>query len=229
MERDQQIAFRLPLPGWPRAVFESGYTFRGGRLLIEGEEVLRAATREELEAGLTATIEGIPAPVGVRLDTTENRRDLHVTVGGRPALRESDLSPPPTRSVWIHAWLALAASLFGFAASYLYLLEARATGDPWPLKMAIHMAGWHLLLLLTLFPVALWGQRHGIRVVQFVCLVFFAIHLGIALANLRDVSLIALFNALSGLSFLGATLYGNRAWREMDPIRALPAIEEVRP
>jgi hypothetical protein len=88
--------------------------------------------------------------------------------------------------------------------------------------MGLHMAGWHLLLTLTLFPASVWGQRIGIRVVQAVSLVFFLIHAGIATANLDMADpAIAVLNALSGLLFGAATLYGQRAHRDMDPIRAL--------
>jgi len=132
------------------------------------------------------------------------------------------------RSAWTHAVLALTGSGAGFVASYLYLLKAQALQSDWALKMGYHMAGWHLLLTFTLFPASVWGQRIGIRSVQLVSLLFFFIHAGIALANIGphdptnpDDPSIAFFNALSGLLFLIAAIYGNRAYRDMDPVEAL--------
>ena len=64
---------------------------------------------------------------------------------------------------------------------------------------------------------------------QFVSLLFFFIHLGIALANLGPTGAgghsgaIAVFNALSGVFFLAAAVYGNRAYRDMDPVAAFRA------
>ena len=74
---------------------------------------------------------------------------------------------------------------------------------------------------MALFPASVWGQRAGIRAVQVVSLVFFFIHAGIALANagVSDPA-IAAFNAASGLLFGASTLVGQRAHRDMDPIRA---------
>ena len=90
------------------------------------------------------------------------------------------------------------------------------------------MAGWHLLLTLTLFPASVWGQRTGIRVVQGVSLMVFLIHAGIAIANLGPPepgeptdAWIASLNAASGLLFLVTALYGRRAYRDMDPGSAL--------
>ena len=98
----------------------------------------------------------------------------------------------------------------------------------WALKMAYHTAAWHLLLTFTLFPASVWGQRLGIRSVQIVSLVFFCIHLGIAIANAfwRDAGSlvdvwIAFYNALSGVLFLASLIYGNRAHSDMDPVTAL--------
>ena len=42
-----EIAFVLPLPGWPRARFESDYSYEGGRLLVGEQSVVRARTRAE--------------------------------------------------------------------------------------------------------------------------------------------------------------------------------------
>ena len=93
----------------------------------------------------------------------------------------------------------------GFAASWLYLQKT----DPWSFKMAFHMAGWHLLLVLTLSPISLLGGRKGVRGVQAVAAVFFAIHVGIALANTDASSLagIGILNAASGLFFLATAIY----------------------
>ena len=228
---DLSIPFRLPIPGWPRATFESDYGYRGGRLVVDQRPVLEAATRDQLLAGRRGAVPGSDLGIWMRLAVDESgARELHVGVDGAEALREDRLSAPTSRSAWIHAWIALAASACGFIASYLYVLRAAASGDPWPLKMAYHMASWHGLLTLTLFPASVWGQRVGIRTVQVVSFVFFAIHVGIALANLgRGGTIdpggpgIATLNAASGLLFLVATIYGNRAYSDMDPVRALIA------
>ena len=113
-------------------------------------------------------------------------------------------------------------------ASWLYLLKAEELGSAWAQKMGHHTAGWHLLLTFALFPASVWGQRVGIRSVQVVSFIFFCIHLGIAIANMGegdpsnpDDPWIALFNALSGIMFLWSTYYGQRAWRDMDPVHAL--------
>ena len=117
-------------------------------------------------------------------------------------------------------------SFAGFASGLLYLTKAQSLADPWALKMAYHTAGWHLLLTLTLFPASVWGQQRGIRAVQVISVVFFAIHVGIAIANasqpdsLHD-GPIALLNGISGLLFLASALYGQRAFADMDPIQAL--------
>lgn len=209
------FAFRLPCDGLPRAVVTGPWSFEGAAVTIGGDVVLTASDRPSLEGGVSA------GELGLRL---EHGR-LRLTWAGEEAIPESRLSSPPTRSAWLHAVLALLASLFGFAASALYLAKARSTGDPWPLRMAIHMAAWHLLLALTLFPASVWGQRAGIRVVQVVSAVFFAIHAGIALSNAEGAGAdlpIAVLNALSGLGFLAAALHGRRAFRDMDPCRAVP-------
>ena len=72
-------------------------------------------------------------------------------------------SIPISGSAWLHAWIALTGSVLGFVASYLYVGRAQTFSDQWAMQMAIHMAGWHLLLALTLFPASVWGQRPGIR------------------------------------------------------------------
>jgi hypothetical protein len=145
------------------------------------------------------------------------------------ATREEDIRVPPTPSAWIHAGIALLGSLLGFVAGALYVRRAHASADAWAMKMALHMAAWHLLLVLTLFPASVWGQRTGIRLVQAVSLVFFFIHVGIAIANLgagaaaADGPWIGLFNALSGVAFLVAVVYGQRAHRDMDPLAPRPS------
>jgi hypothetical protein len=140
------------------------------------------------------------------------------------ARREGRIWARPTRSAWTHAFIALAGSAAGFAASWFYLAKAHALHDEWAAKMGQHTAGWHLLLTFTLFPLSVWGQRPGIRAVQVASLVFFCIHAGMAIAN-SDLGEpgIAFFNAASGLLFLASVFYGNRAHRDMDPIAALVA------
>lgn len=215
--------FRLPLPGWPRAHFKSGFGHENARLTVDGARVLHAATREDLEAG----VEGeLPSGEIVAMQLTE--RGLVVAAGGKRAVREDRVFAKPTRSAWLHAFIALFGSAAGFVASAFYLVKSShlAGLDPmsalWAHKMGIHTAGWHLLLTFTLFPASVWGQRFGIRAVQVVSVVFFCIHAGIALANadLADPA-IAFFNALSGLLFGASAVYGQRAHRDMDPVRAL--------
>ena len=224
-----ELGFLLPLPGWPRAVFESDYAFAGGRLVLDGAEVLRAASRAVLEAGVHGRLPAGDAAIAMRLRQSEGgTAAVDVLVDGAPALREEALRARPSRSAWIHACLALAASAAGFVASWLYLQRAAQEEGDWALKMANHMAGWHLLLTFTLFPASVWGQRIGIRLVQIVSLLFFCIHVGIALSNLGPdggghSGAIAVFNAASGIFFLAATIYGNRAYRDMDPVAALRA------
>lgn len=217
-----QVAFRLPIPGWPRALFRSDFGYRSARLEVDGAEVLLAASRDELERGVEGKHRATGAPVTMRLVERRGGREIRVAVDGHEALREDRVWARPTRSAWIHAALALAGSACGFLASYFYLLQAEALHSAWAQKMGLHTAGWHLLLTITLFPASVWGQRTGIRVVQGVSLVFFCIHAGIAIAN-SGVSApgIALFNALSGAFFLASVLYGQRAFRDMDPVAAL--------
>jgi hypothetical protein len=211
-----RIAFRLP-PRFERALFVSDYGLRGGKLLVGGALVVDAPSREALCAGVTAA-RPESGPVTLRADGEEVR----VFVDGVEATREDRLRAPISRSAWIHAALALSGSVFGLIASWLYLLRARAGADAWAMKMAVHMAAWHLFLVLTLFPASVWGQRLGIRAVQGASLVFFLIHAGIALANLGapsgDGPLIGLFNAASGVAFAIATVYGQRAHADMDPL-----------
>lgn len=226
------IPFRLPLSGRPRAIFQTDYLYDGGRLLVDGACVLEVPSRNALERGVSARFaEGI---IAARLAPDDSGARLHVTLDDVDAIDERDVEVRATRSAYIHALLALGGSFAGFVASYLYLHKATLLHSAWALKMGQHTAGWHLVLTLTLFPGSVWGGRVGIRIVQCVCLLFFAIHLAIALANLgasdaanpNDAS-IAAFNALSGVLFLVAALYGNRAHREMDPGLAL-AREERR-
>jgi hypothetical protein len=223
-----EVGFLLPLPGWPRAVFESDYGYEGGRLVLDGATVVAARNRAELERGLEGRLPASGDLVTLRLASTERGApDVRVTVAGRVARRQDALRARPSRSAWIHASLALAASGAGFVASYLYVLRAAGEQGDWALRMAIHMAGWHLLLTFTLFPASVWGQRAGIRLVQLVSLLFFLIHLGIAVANLGSTGghsgVIAVFNAISGAFFLAAVWYGSRAYSDMDPVAALRA------
>ena len=225
-----EVAFRLPVAGWPRAVFETDYAYDGGRLVVDAHATVRASTRQQLEAGVRGSLAGSAVDVAVRLEVGERTPQLRVWVDGHPAVREDGLRAHPTPSAWIHACLALAASAAGFTASYLYLIKAQALQSEWALKIASHMAGWHLLLTFTLFPASVWGQRVGIRAVQWVSLLFFFIHAGIAVANLgpsdpgsTEDTWIAAWNAASGVCFLAAAVYGNRAYRDMDPVAALRA------
>ncbi len=225
----RSCAYRLPLAGWPRVVFESDYAFRDGRLMAGEDELARVATRGELERGVTAYLPGFSEPLRIVLARDGAVDRLRLRVAGREALKESELAAPASRSAWIHAFLALGASAAGFAAGYVYLFRAEADASVHALKMAYHMAAWHLLLTLTLFPSSVWGQRAGIRAVQLVSLLFFFIHAGIAAANVGTVDIgdstdlwIATWNAVSGLLFLAAVVYGNTAYRDMDPLRGLP-------
>ncbi len=226
---EHEIAFLLPLRGLPRAVFHTTLAYDGGALVIDGATVLRVRTRAELERGVDATLVASGARLSIRLVDAGRAAALDVRVNDRPARRIDELRAPPSRSAWIHASLALAGSAAGFVASYLYLRKAAVITDPWAFKMGTHMAGWHLLLTLTLFPASVWGGRTGIRAVQLVSLLFFAIHAGIALANLGPSdpldTRIALLNAASGALFLATAIYGTRAHRDMDPVAALRRAE----
>lgn len=210
-----RVAFRLP--DARRLVFVSDYGLRGGRLL-EGDRVLiDAPTTEALEGGASGRFD-----TGVLTLQARDPDDVRLLLDGAEISREDRLRAPITRSAWIHAFLALGGSLFGFIASWLYVRRAGLASDPWALKMALHMAAWHLLLVLTLFPLSVLGQRVGIRIVQGTSLLFFCIHAGIAAANTGpafDGPWIALFNGASGLAFLCAAIYGSRAYADMDPLR----------
>jgi hypothetical protein len=219
-----EIPFRLPVEGWPLAVFQSDYGYRDSVLTMDGVPLLRAR-RDALEQGVEGRLPGAEgAPLRMQLTEHDGVPIIEVRAAGREAVREDRVWARPTLSAWVHAILALAGSAAGFAASYFYLVKAAEHQDAWALKMGQHTAAWHLLLTVTLFPASVWGQRIGIRAVQVVSLVFFLIHLGIALANsdLAD-PLIALCNAASGVFFLASTVYGNRAHRDMDPVSALRA------
>jgi hypothetical protein len=225
---EQEIVFRLPIDGWPPAVFEGPFGFDGGQLVAAGRPVLRAQSRADLERGVEGLLPQTGARISMKLVPEGHGADIVVAVDDRPALRQDRLRARPTRSAWLHAILALAGSAAGFVASALYLRQATLLHSDWALKMGDHMAGWHLLLTFTLFPASVWGQRIGIRAVQGIALLFFLIHAGIAIANLGpgDPSdptdgTIAFFNAASGALFLAAALYGNRAFRDMDPVEAL--------
>jgi hypothetical protein len=220
------IPFRLPLGGRPRAIFQTDYLYEGGRLLVDGACVLEAASRAALEEGVSARFaEGI---LSAQLATSDEGARLLVKLDDIDAIDERDVEVRATRWAYVHAFLALGGSFAGFVASWLYLQKAASLNSAWALKMGQHTAGWHLLLTLTLFPGSIWGGRIGIRIVQCVCVVFFAIHLAIAIANVGrsdptnpNDPTIAAFNALSGVLFLVAGLVGNRAHRDMDPALAL--------
>jgi hypothetical protein len=221
----RSIAYRLPLEGAPRVVFETDWLFHGGRLSYEGRSLVEARTRDELARGLeTEFAEGA---LTVRLVEHAGENAIEVRLGDALALSESTVFLKPTRAVWIHAWIALAGSIFGFVSSALYLHKASLLHSEWASKMGMHTLVWHVVLTATLFPSSLWGQRLGIRIVQAVSLVFFGIHVCIAISNVGnggDASnpndaWIALTNALSGLAFLAAVAWGQRAAREMDPSR----------
>lgn len=225
---DQQIVFHLPTGDWPEVVYEGPFGFDGGQLVIDGQPVLRARSRAELERGIEGPLPRTSARVSVRLVPEGQGVGIAVALDGQPALRQDRLRARPTRSAWVHALLALGGSAAGFVASYLYLQRSELLHDAWALKMGNHMAGWHLLLTFTLFPASVWGGRVGIRAVQWISALFFLIHVGIAIANVGAgdpadplEGPIAFLNALSGVLFLATAVYGNRAWRDMDPVRAL--------
>lgn len=216
-----EIAFRLPIDGFPRALVRTTFGFDGAELSLDGRVIVQAADRAALQRGVCgAMASGVPVELSLSDET------ISLRVDGRPALEERELAAPTSRSAWIHAWIALSASLAGFVAGYLYLRKAQLSESAWALKMAYHTAGWHLLLVFTMFPASVWGQRFGIRAVQLVSAVFFCIHVGIAIANAgwsdsHHDTWIALFNALSGLGFAAAVLYGQIAHRDMDPVAAM--------
>lgn len=219
---DRVMAFRLPVTGHPRAVVTSDYGLCRARVCVGGRTAIEVCSPAELARGASAALEGCGL-LALRAADGE----LELTLDGALAVREEDLAAPVSRSAWIHAWIALTGSLLGFIASGLYLQRARIRADPWAMKMALHMAGWHLLLTLTLFPASVLGQRTGIRAVQTVSALFFAIHVGLALCNTTPVPgegglpWIASLNAASGLAFLIAALYGRVAFRDMDPEASL--------
>lgn len=222
MERPLEIAYRLPLPGFPRARFVTDFGYRGGALTVDERLLLDVRSRAELEEG-TGTWLDADTPLAVRLEPgARGRPRLVLRCRGALVAREDDLVARPAKSAWLHAFLALGASFAGFAASALYLRKASLFADEWALKMGRHMAGWHLLLTFALFPASVWGQAVGVRAVQLTSFVFFLIHAGLALANTDHAeAAIGALNALSGVCFLAATIYGNRAHRDMAPERAL--------
>lgn len=202
-------------------VVTTDYGLRRGRLEVEGTPLLEAMSPESMSAGVSGVLPVSGETLTMRATAGGG---VEVLLDGVPVRPEDQLTVPPSRSAWAHAWIALSGSLLGFVASGLYLLRSEALADPWAFKMSVHMAGWHLLLALTLFPASVWGQRGGIRSVQATSVVFFLIHLGIAVANSESAeprahgTAIALLNGASGLAFLASALYGQRAWRDMDPL-----------
>jgi hypothetical protein len=218
----RKVTFRLPVPGLPRATFVTDYGLRGGRLIVDGFVVLDAPSRDALQRGASAVLAG----TALRLAVQAVDDEIVLFMDGAEVAPEERLQAPSSRSAWMHGFIALAGSAFGFIAGYLYVLRADELGDPWSMRMAWHMAAWHLLLTLTLFPTSVWGQRAGIRAVQVTSFLFFAIHAGIALSNLGEEELaqggwIALLNAASGLAFLAAVFYGQRAYAHMNPLGAV--------
>lgn len=219
---ERRLAFRLPLPGLPRALFVTDYGLRRGHLLVDGAMILDAPSHEALVSGVSAALPGTAQRITVQAVDD----DVRLSVDGFEVTCEEHLRAPTSRSAWIHGCIALGGSAFGFVASYLYVLRANELHDPWPMRMALHMAAWHLLLTLMLFPASVWGQRIGIRAVQATSLLFFVIHAGIAVSNAREVvessygPWIAIFNAASGLAFFAAVAYGQRAHADMDPLHA---------
>lgn len=210
---DRTIVYRLPAPGLPRVLVTSDYGLRRAHVTFRDSVALAVESAEGLVRGATAELPGLGT-----LSLQAQDGELALTLDGRAVRREDELCAPVSHSAWVHAWIALLGSLFGFIASALYVARARAQADPWAMKMALHMAGWHLLLTLTLFPASVLGQRPGIRAVQAVSALFFAIHVGLALANAQaEGPWIACLNALSGFAFLAAAVYGQVAHRDMDP------------
>jgi hypothetical protein len=209
-----ELVFSFDLPGHAarpsrRAAFVTDYGLRGGRLLIDNAPVLIADSAPALADGVTAILASTNQLVTVR---TTGAFEVSLWVDGLQAVPSDRAPPRRARGASIHGGLALAASVFGLWASWLYVVRARASADPWAMKMAIHMAGWHLLLTLALFPAAIWGGAAGVRAVRATAVVFFCIHLGIAIANaapggdLEQGAWIAFLNAASGAAFLTTAL-----------------------
>jgi hypothetical protein len=214
------ITYRLPLAGRPVAELVTDYSLSFARVAVAGQTVLEATGAEVVARGVDAPLAGGPHRLAVR--AADNDEGIALLFDGAELDSAERVAVPTSRSAWAHACIALTGSLVGLAAAYGYLLRARAAGDAWAMKMAYHMAAWHLLLALTLFPASVWGQRIGIRAVQVVSAVFFAIHLGIGLANagdhgLADGTWMAALNVASGACFLAAAVYGQRAHADMRP------------
>ena len=218
-----RVGFRLPVPGRPRAEVVSDYGLHEATMTVDGRALLSTSSPGELRAGITAPLPGTGHLLTLR---AADATSVELLLDGTPVSREDRTRAPTSRSAWIHGGIALGGSAFGLAASVLYLRRAQQMTDAWALKMAMHMAAWHLILALTLFPASVWGQRTGIRLVQGASAVFFAIHLGIALANAGSVAAqglaIAVLNAASGACFLAAVLQGQTAHRDMDPFPGDP-------
>ncbi|HHH11126.1 MAG TPA: hypothetical protein ENK23_03530 [Sorangium sp.] len=228
LEHPNEVVFRLPLAGWPQATFRGSYMLDAGGLWVGGEEVLTVHSSAQLKEGVSATLAG-GRVLCLRTVAAQNGLELSLEVDGQAAPRQARLRAPTSRSAWIHGWIGLAASAAGFAAGYLYLQKAQQLESAWALKMGYHTAGWHALLTVTLLPASVWGQRPGIRGVQVVAVIFLFIHMGIALANgvwpdagSTNDRWIAALNALSGVFFLASVVYGQRAYKDMDPSYALP-------
>jgi hypothetical protein len=197
--------YLLPAPDHGSATFVTDYGLRGGRLLVGGAVVLEATSRADLERGVRCTFGSPEHLFEVR---SASAYDVRLWLDGVEAAR-GDAARAARRAAWIHAGLALVASACGFAASWVYVVRARAAVDPWAMKMALHMAAWHLLLTLTLFPAAAWGGRAGVGAVRLTSLVFALIHVGIAASNTGAEAAsgpIAALNAASGLAFLATAI-----------------------
>lgn len=225
--------FLLASLGWRRLTFASDYSLSFGVLEVDGQELLRARSQQQLLDGIDIAWPTANDVLRLRLIDIKTRQ-LQLHHNGVLLPREKKVEVPPSRAVWMHAYLALWASFAGFVASYLYLKKAQILESVWALKMGYHTAGWHLLLTLTLFPASVWGQRPGIRLVQVVSAVFFAIHLGIGLANfgVNDPNnpndfWIGLWNATSAVFFGLAVWWGNKAHADMDIQKYLRADAKI--
>ncbi len=206
----------LQFEGPARARFVSDFGLTHAVVYWADAQVLTVRDAQALAAGVRAALPHGQGELEVR---AAHPSVVVLCLNGVPLRPAGSSAHRSAGAAWVHALLALAGSLFGFAAGWLYLQRAQQDGEAWSLKMAWHMAAWHLLLTLTLFPASLWGQRAGIRAVQLVSLVFFAIHAGISLANAlagggaSEGAAIASLNLLSGLAFLATFLWGFRALR----------------
>lgn len=223
---DQVLLYLRPDGG--RIEVRTSYLYDGATVHWDGDQVLALADRAAFLAGAQVRVGADELSVVLR-DDGVRVPEPELVLNRAPLVRQDRARRATSGPVYLHSFLALFGSFAGFAASYLYLLRSENYDDPWALKMALHMGAWHLLLTLTLFPAALFGGRIGVRIAQLASLLFFAIHLGIGLANLdagtllKDGWPIALLNAASGLFFALAVLSGQPA------VRALAAPPPTEP